>query len=161
MGDPADLPGLEALAERLEVEYGAQNDLPSDNSGTRMRADLADWARGLLARSRAEEASLRKRLAALGDRFNRERAARQALLWTAVDLKENAILEIEHATGRRITPKRMEALADALRPVLEERDYKLKTWGTRATMRLNFGRALAVQALEDALGKLKGRSRHG
>jgi hypothetical protein len=156
-----EFPGLEALATRLEEEYGAMNDTPSDRAGTRMRGELAAWARGLLARARAEEESLRRRFSDLGDRFNRERAARQALLYTANDLRENAILEIEHALGQRITPARMEALADALRPVLEEHDCKLKTWGTRATMRLSFGRALAVQALEDALGKLKGRPRRG
>lgn len=121
-----------------------------------------DTPQGLLqeiADLRAENASLRDRIATLGDGFNRERAARQALLHTAIDLRENAILEIEHATGQRITAKRMEALADALRPVLESHDYKLRTWGTRAQMRLAFGRQLAEQALRDTLDRLKGRPR--
>ncbi len=117
-------------------------------------ADPEDTRETYITSLEAENASLR-------DQYNAEREARQALLHTALDLRENAILEIEHAYGQHVTPKRMDALIEHLRPVLEAQDYKLKQWGTPATMRLACGRALAVRALEDALAKLKGKVRHG
>ncbi len=156
MSDTYQGPSLEDLAHRIEQECGADT-----MEGQRLRLHLSAWADNLLADARSESASLRQRLADLGDQFNRERAARQALLHTALDLPCTVVLEIEQVYGKRVTPKRIDALIERLRPALEAEDYKLRTWGSRATMRLSYGRALAVMALQDSLDKLKGKVRRG
>lgn len=93
--------GYRAVRGSEQVAYGRTRPEAVRAAWDARDRALAAWG---VANAEAEIASLRQRLA--------ERAARQALLASAIDLRENAILEIEHAYGKRITPKRMEALAE-------------------------------------------------
>lgn len=145
-----DVPDGEFLDEAFEQwrQYGLHAGLWALQD--RITADL-----------RAENASLRQRLADLGDDFNREREARQALLDTAIDLPDRVILEIEYRGGEACTRSVVKQLEAVLAPVLAAERFKLRQWGPRAEMRAAIGGELARHAVEDALGRLKGKVRRG
>lgn len=135
---------------------------PYDEFATREEAVAACWAHrdAAVAPLQAEIASLRARLASLGDDFNAERAARQALLQTAWDRSDVILVELERQDGEPITTDDATALVSELAEKLAALGFKAKTWGSAATMRLAFGGDLARQALSDALDRLRG-VRHG
>ncbi len=145
-----DVPDGEFLDEAFEQwrQYGLHAGLWALQD--RITADL-----------RAENASLRQRLADLGDDFNREREARQALLDTAIDLPDRVILEIEYRGGEACTPLVVEQLEAALAPVLAAEDFKLQSWGPRAAMRVAIAGDMARVAVDDALHRLRGEVRRG